>query len=231
MTKQIDVLPESENRIAQNNSNPIMALINRAATDPAFDVAKLEHLLQVKVQWERDEARKAFVSALTAFKADPPDIYKNKTVNFETQKGKTNYKHASLDHVSIVIGTALSKHGLSHRWNVEQKDTLLALTGMAVQDDDDGKGSAPPAAPIPPPAEAASDVITEGENNVKIAGVHKKGDTYRVQGELNYFTKEETFADAAKKMYKADEEAKIKWKRDAKGIYWIVDLGRTSETF
>lgn len=255
--------------------NPIMALISRAATDPSFDVAKLEHLLQVKVQWEREEARKVFVTALTAFKADPPDIYKNKKVDFDTQKGKTSYKHASLDHVSIAIGTALSKHGLSHRWNVEQKDnlikvtavlmhnaghseslsmtaaadqsgsknsiqalgsavtyleryTLLALTGMAVQDDDDGKGAAPAAAPIPPPTE---DVITEGENNVKITGVFKLKDTFKVQGEIPYFTKEQVFADAAKKMYKANEEAKIKWKRDAKGIYWIVDLGRTSETF
>lgn len=271
MDKQMTIAPASD-------ANALMTMIGKAIADPMFDVPKLQQLLAVKKEWERDEARKLFVAALTEFKANPPDLIKNKTVHFETQKGKTNYKHASLDHVSITIGTALAKHGLSHRWNVEQKDnlikvtavlmhnaghseslsmtaaadqsgsknaiqalgsavtyleryTLLALTGMAVQDDDDGKGAAPAAAPISPPAEAASDPITEGENNVKITGVFKSKDTFKVQGELPYFTKEQTFADAAKKMFKADEEAKIKWKRDAKGIYWIVDLGRTSETF
>lgn len=101
---------------AGQGSNALMAIINRAASDPAFDVAKLEQLLSVRERWEKDEARKAFVEALTAFKANPPDIFKNKTVAFSG----TKYKHASLDNVSIAIGTALSKYGLSHRWSVDQ---------------------------------------------------------------------------------------------------------------
>ena len=101
---------------AGQGSNALMAIINRAANDPAFDVAKLEQLLSVRERWEKDEARKAFVEALTAFKANPPDIFRNKTVAFKDVK----YKHASLDNVSIVIGTALSKYGLSHRWSVDQ---------------------------------------------------------------------------------------------------------------
>lgn len=75
------------------------------------------------------------------------------------------------------------------------------------------------------------ELVTEGESNVTIQGVFKKGDIFRIQGELAYLTDQEVFASAAKKMCKAGEEAKIKWKRKDDGTYWIVDIGRTSETF
>lgn len=108
----------------QSDSNSIMAIISRAATDPTFDVAKLDHLLAVKERWEKEEARKAFVSALNAFKADPPEIFKNKTVSFKD----TKYKHASLDQVSISIASRLAEHNLSHRWNVEQREGQIKVT-------------------------------------------------------------------------------------------------------
>ena len=100
----------------------LMVLINRAAVDPAFDVAKLDALLKVKMEWEKDEARKAFVVALNQFKANPPTLTKNKAVHFETSKGNTDYRHATLDQVSAVIGKALSAVGISHRWDVEQRE-------------------------------------------------------------------------------------------------------------
>src|SRR3990172_3178827 len=102
---------------AASDSSTLMRIIDRAATDPAFDVAKLEQLLAVKERWEAQEARKAFVTALTAFKANPPTLTKNKHVKF----GTTEYDHATLDKVTEIIGKALSAHGLSHRWEVEQK--------------------------------------------------------------------------------------------------------------
>ena len=104
----------------QSESRSLMAIIDRAAMDPQFDVAKLQALLAVKKEWEADEARKAFVVALNAFKADPPAILKDRQVDFNTAKGRTQYKHAGLDNASEIIGAALAKHGISHRWNVEQ---------------------------------------------------------------------------------------------------------------
>lgn len=108
--------------VATGDSGALMKIIERAATDPQFDVAKLEQLLAVKERWEATEARKAFVAALGAFKANPPELTKNKHVSFETSKGTTEYHHATLDQVSLVIGQALSQHGLSHRWETEQVD-------------------------------------------------------------------------------------------------------------
>lgn len=156
------------------------------ATQQNADVDKLAQLMELQFKWEASEARKAFVVALNAFKAEAPSIVKNKDVH---HNGKFMYRHATLDNVSGAIGAALAKHGISHRWETEQLDggqirvtcmlthekghvervplqaspdtsgaknsiqavgstvtylqryTLLAATGMAVQDqDDDGAG-------------------------------------------------------------------------------------------
>jgi hypothetical protein len=159
----------------------------QVAIEKGASLEQLEKLMELQERHEANEARKAFVSAMSAFKANPPDIFKNKHVSFTTQKGKTEYDHATLDQVSLAIGTALSKHGLSHRWVTDQSDgrikvtciithsmghsesvslqssaddsggknsiqaigsavtylqryTLLAATGMAVQDQDDDGG-------------------------------------------------------------------------------------------
>ena len=152
----------------------------------------IRDLMNLQREWEAAEAKKAFVSAMSAFKADPPQLFKNKQVSFETSKGRTEYMHATLDQVALSIGSKLAPHGLSFRWATEQKDngqikvtcfltherghsesvwlesgrdesggknniqalgstvtyleryTLLAVTGMAVKDQDDDGHSAEP---------------------------------------------------------------------------------------
>jgi len=86
------------------------------AVERGADMAMLEKLMSLQERWEANEARKAYVSAINAFKANPPSLEKNKHVKF----GTTEYDHATLDQVCDVIGKALSQHGLSHRWEVEQ---------------------------------------------------------------------------------------------------------------
>lgn len=82
------------------------------------DLTKLEKLMELKERWEANEARKAFVAAMAAFKVDPPDVYKTKTVSFND----TFYKHALLEDAAEKIGAALTKHGISFRWDCEQLD-------------------------------------------------------------------------------------------------------------
>ena len=106
----------------------IMALVSRAATDPTFDVGKLEQLLKLQEQWQATQARKEYVAAMAAFKADPPKLVKNKHVRFQTSKGVTEYDHATHSEVTDKIVAALAKHGLSHCWNVEQSEGRIRVT-------------------------------------------------------------------------------------------------------
>lgn len=117
-----------ETIVQPDPTSSLMRIIDRAANDPAFDVAKLEQLLAVQERWEANEARKAYVVAMARFKANPPVILKNKQVGFSTSKGLTEYKHATLDHVCDVVIASLSECGFSHRWENEQANGTIRVT-------------------------------------------------------------------------------------------------------
>lgn len=122
------VVPDSARErlpAVSHDASSLMKIIDRAAMDPAFDVAKLEQLLKVKQQWEENEARKAFVAAMAAFKADPPTILKSKHVDIQ---GGAKFSHATLASVCDGVIASLSQHGLSHKWEIEQKDKLITVT-------------------------------------------------------------------------------------------------------
>lgn len=86
------------------------------------DLEKIEKILELQERYEANEARKAYHEAMAQFKArDVPLIEKDRTVTFETSKGKTSYSHASLANVTEKITVALGKYGLSHSWRTEQQ--------------------------------------------------------------------------------------------------------------
>ncbi len=84
-------------------------------SDGKIDTAGLEKMLEMQFRYEANEARKAFVVAMAAFKANPPQIVKDRTVSY----GQTKYNHASLANVTACINSALSEHGLSSAWKTE----------------------------------------------------------------------------------------------------------------
>ena len=90
------------------------------------DLDKLEKMLALQERWESNEARKAYHSAMAKFKANPPDIEKDKKVSFG--QGKAAYSHASLANVTEQINSALSQYGLSAAWTTDQTDKGVKVT-------------------------------------------------------------------------------------------------------
>ncbi|HEX7072721.1 MAG TPA: ERF family protein, partial [Hyphomicrobiaceae bacterium] len=88
------------------------------AVEKGATLDQLQKLMDLQERWEANEARKAFVAALSAFKAHPPMVRKNRRAGFESRRtgDKTEYEYATLDHVVAAITPALSANGLSHRW-------------------------------------------------------------------------------------------------------------------
>lgn len=107
-----------------HDASSLMKIIDRAAMDPNFDVAKLEQLLAVKERWEANEAKKAYVVAMAAFKADPPAVYKDK------ENKQYNSRYTSIGHLVTTVTAALSKHGLSHRWDIDQTSGIKVACVM-----------------------------------------------------------------------------------------------------
>lgn len=99
------------------------------AVSQGADLEKLERLMALQERWEANEARKAYVAAMAAFKAEPMEILKRKLVEFRTRDGDvTSYHHAELSDVTDTVVPAMGKHGLSHRWDVAQKGNEITVS-------------------------------------------------------------------------------------------------------
>jgi hypothetical protein len=93
----------------------------RIAVEKGADLTQLSTLMDLQDRWEANEARKAFVAAMAAFKCEPLEIFKKKTVAFTTRDGDTtSYKHARLSDITDAIAPAMARHGLSFDWDIHQ---------------------------------------------------------------------------------------------------------------
>ena len=93
------------------------------AIEKDLSIEKIQQLMDLQERWERNEARKAYDKAMAAFKADPPEIFKNKHVSF----GTTSYDHATLDNVASQVSEKMAPHGLSFKWNIEQEANIVRV--------------------------------------------------------------------------------------------------------
>lgn len=87
-------------------------------------IEQLERLMALQERWEANEAKKAYVEAMNAFKSHPPTILKTKQVSFDN----TNYKHATLDGICDAVIGALSAVGISHRWATRHDEKTIMVT-------------------------------------------------------------------------------------------------------
>ncbi|RQZ08936.1 single-stranded DNA-binding protein [Burkholderia stagnalis] len=100
----------------------------RIAVENNADLDRLEKLMQLQERWEANEARKAFVMAMAAFKREPVEIYKRKQVGYKTREGDfVGYKHAELSDVTAAIAPAMAKHGLSFDWDIHQGNGTITV--------------------------------------------------------------------------------------------------------
>lgn len=87
------------------------------AVQQGADLAKIEKLMDLRERWEASEARKAYVVAMAAFKAEPMRIIKSKKVDIP---GGAKFAHATLADICDGVVANLSKFGLSHGWELKQ---------------------------------------------------------------------------------------------------------------
>lgn len=116
-----------ENLPATQAPSSLIALALDKGAD-ASTLEKLEKVLELQERWEANEARKAYHEAMAKFKANPPEIEKDKKVSYRAGAGMTEYTHASLANVTRKINEGLSKHGLSASWNTRQDNGTVTVT-------------------------------------------------------------------------------------------------------
>jgi hypothetical protein len=104
-----------------------MDMISRAL-DQGLSDEQLGRFMDLNDRWQADEARKAFVHAMTSFKAEPLRVTRDKHVSYGSGSGKTSYSHVSLANLVDAAVAGMSKHGLSHRWETHQEGSLISVT-------------------------------------------------------------------------------------------------------
>ncbi len=107
-----------ENEVVKSKSP---AELIAAAVSKDTDLDKLEKLLVLQERWEAGESKKAYHTAMSEFKANPPKIEKDHQVSY----GNTKYKHATLANITEKINTSLSKQGLSASWTTKQNGQIM----------------------------------------------------------------------------------------------------------
>lgn len=102
--------------------------IASAAADPRVDVEKFERLMALKERTDQRNAMRAFNAAIAAARGEIPVIFKNRTVDFTSAKGRTHYRHEDLAEIARVVDPILAQHGLSYRFRTKQEGNRVSVT-------------------------------------------------------------------------------------------------------
>lgn len=109
-----------------NNYSPMQQMLEAAKA--GIDVTQIGQMMELQERWEANQAKKAYVAAMSRFRGEPVSIEKTKRVNYISSKGEVDYYHADLADVSKAVTPILSKHGLSFSWSTNQSSNGIAVT-------------------------------------------------------------------------------------------------------
>lgn len=112
----------------------------RVALEKDADIDKLQKLMEMKMVYENNQARKSYHAAMASFKSEVPTLLKTATaqVRGQTKSGKVynfEIKHADLGMVCEAIAPCLAKHGFSHKWHTVVKDNTINVSCIITHKD------------------------------------------------------------------------------------------------
>lgn len=97
--------------------SPLPERLIEMAIKQNLDADKLGKLMELKLTWEANEARKAYIEAIQQFKATLPAISKSKHISYATSTGgKVDYWYVPLDQACSILTDALHAVGITHSW-------------------------------------------------------------------------------------------------------------------
>ena len=96
-------------------ANDLEQFIMRAASDPSFDVSKLERLIALQERSQAAQRKERFFEALALAQAQMPQLDQNGCIEYGAGKGKINY--ARIEDIDAQIRPIYSAAGFSVSWN------------------------------------------------------------------------------------------------------------------
>ena len=120
-----DIIETTELVPVQSSGNDLLALL--VQKDASMEM--IEKFMDLRDREEARDAKKAYTEAMAKFKENPPEIEKDNTVSYKTDKGEVvTYDHATLGNVTNTINKALGVQGLSAAWGTAQGEGGVTVT-------------------------------------------------------------------------------------------------------
>lgn len=107
----------------QSEAISILQVIDRAASNPAFDPDKMDRLLQMQERIMDRQARAAYAAALADMQPDLPVIA-------EKGKGHNNKAYALWEDINERIRPVLSRHGFALSFRTGQGPNTISVTAV-----------------------------------------------------------------------------------------------------
>lgn len=104
-------------------ADSILAVISRAAADPACDIEKMERLMAMHERMEARTAAAEFNAAMAQMQCDIPTIS-------ERAKGHGTIRYATLEDISDIVKPIMKANGFAISFKVEHAANGLSVTGI-----------------------------------------------------------------------------------------------------
>ena len=114
---------KNELKTIENNIVTPMTMLQIAVNKDA-NMEQLSKLMDMQERYEANEAKKAYMLAMSEFKSHAPVIVADKEVAYSG----TAYNHASNSNVTGAIIPVLAEYDLVHKWEQSQEGNLITVT-------------------------------------------------------------------------------------------------------
>lgn len=114
----MDSMPPAQTLVTTDN--PYMVMASRALELGKVD--EMSKLLDLQFKWENEQARKAYIAAMAAFKRSPLVITKDK------ENKQYGSMYTTLGNLINTGSEAMAPFGLNADFNVEQSDKIIKVT-------------------------------------------------------------------------------------------------------
>lgn len=111
----------------QPESNALLAVISRVATDPNCDLDKMERLLNMQERVMAKQAEQAFNAAMAAMQSEIPSIAERGTGH--------NIKYATLEDIVDTVRPIMHRYGFALSFRVTQAAPQITVTGVLMHKD------------------------------------------------------------------------------------------------
>ncbi len=94
----------------------------QSAIEKGYTPELIEKMMILQERYDKERARKEFLTAKARFWESPPIIWKDKE-NTQFSRGDKKAMYTSIGNLLSVVPPALAKHGLTTSFNISQKET------------------------------------------------------------------------------------------------------------